>query len=54
MGWNFALSLDRLFIKYRTPNGRQALFGVAISPKDKEGFLEELRREAPSNPFTIC
>jgi hypothetical protein len=54
MGWNFALSLDRFFIKYRTPNGRQALFGVVISPKDKEGFLEELRREAPTNPFAIC
>jgi len=47
MGWNFALSQDRLFIKYRKPNGRVALFGVAVSPQDKEGFLEELACEVP-------
>jgi len=47
LGWNFALSQDRLFIKYRKPNGRVALFGVAVSPQDKEGFLEELARQVP-------
>lgn len=45
MGWNFALSQDRLFITLRKPNGRAALFGVAVSPKDKEGFLRELAQE---------
>ncbi len=48
LGWNFALSQDRLFIKYRKSDGRVALFGVAVSPEDKEGFLEELAREVPA------
>ena len=42
LGWNFALSRDRLFIKYRKHDGRVALFGVAVSPEDQEGFLQEL------------
>jgi hypothetical protein len=48
LGWNFALSHDRLFIKYRKPNGRVALLGLVVSPEDQEGFLEELAREVPS------
>jgi hypothetical protein len=43
--WHFALSLDMLLIKYNK-HGRPALFAVVISPKDKEGFLQELAREA--------
>src|SRR5208282_636252 len=33
LGWNFALSQDRVFIKYRKPNGKIALFGVVVSPE---------------------
>lgn len=47
LGWNFALSQDRLLIKYRKPDGRLAWFGVAVSPEDEDGFLQELRREVP-------
>lgn len=47
LGWNFALSQDRLFIKYRKRNGRVAQLGVVVSPEDKEGFLQELAREVP-------
>jgi hypothetical protein len=47
LGWNFALSRDRLFIKYRKRNGRVALLGVVVSPEDQEGFLQELAREVP-------
>lgn len=50
LAWNFALSQDRLFIKYRQPDGRMALFGVAVSPEDKEGFLQELASEVPGLP----
>jgi hypothetical protein len=39
-----ALSLDRLEIKYPTPNGfRRSLL---ISPRDRDGFLDELARRA--------
>jgi hypothetical protein len=48
IAWSFALSRDRLFIRYRKPNGRMAWLGVAISPEDQEGFLEELAREMPA------
>lgn len=48
LGWNFGLSQDRLFIKYRKRNGRVALLGVVVSPEDQEGFLQELAREVPS------
>ncbi len=47
LGWNFALSQDRLFIKYRKRNGRVALLGIVVSPEDQEGFLQELAREVP-------
>jgi hypothetical protein len=40
--WNPILSLDRLIIMYRRRTGRKAFFGIAISPKDKQGFLREL------------
>lgn len=50
LAWNFALSQDRLLIKYRKPNGRMALFGVAVSPEDKEGFLQELARVMAGSP----
>lgn len=42
MGWNFALSQDKLLIRQRKANGQLALFCVAISPEDQEGFLREL------------
>lgn len=48
IGWNFALSQDRLFIRYRKRNGRVALLGVVVSPEDQEGFLQELARDVPS------
>jgi Bacterial PH domain len=47
LAWHFGLSLDRLLIKYNK-HGRPALFAVAISPRDKEGVLQELAREAPA------
>lgn len=48
LGWNFALSRDRLFITYRKANGQPALMGVAVSPEDQEGFLQELAEAAPA------
>jgi hypothetical protein len=47
LGWHFALSWDRLLIRYRKPSGRMALFSVSVSPEDQEGFLQELAREVP-------
>lgn len=41
-GWNFALSMDRLSIRYRKPNGRIALLSVTVSPKDQTAFLREI------------
>lgn len=38
----FAWSLDRVVIRLRKRNGKMALLGVAISPEDKERFLQEL------------
>lgn len=42
--WVFGLawSTDRVLIRYRKRNGRPALFGLAISPRDKNEFLDEL------------
>jgi Bacterial PH domain len=40
--WHLGWSLDRVVIKYRKRSGRVAWIGVAVSPADKEGFLEEL------------
>ncbi len=42
LAWGLAWSLDRVFIKYRKRSGRRAWLGLAVSPEDKEGFLEEL------------
>jgi hypothetical protein len=45
--WNFALSQDRIYIKYLRTSGKMAWFGLALSPKDKPGFLHELLEVAP-------
>jgi hypothetical protein len=42
--WGFALSVDRVLIKYRTASGREALLPIAISPEDKATFLEGLTK----------
>jgi hypothetical protein len=46
-GQNFALSRDRLRIRYRKASGRLAWLPLEISPEDKEAFLQELARSAP-------
>jgi hypothetical protein len=40
--WGLTWSLDRLIINYRKRSGRMAFLGFAVSPEDKEGFLNEL------------
>jgi hypothetical protein len=40
--WGLTWSLDRLIIKYRKRSGRVAFLGLAVSPEDKDGFLQEL------------
>jgi hypothetical protein len=40
--WGLAWSLDRVVIKYRRKSGRMAWLGLAVSPEDKAGFLDEL------------
>ncbi|MGH7887696.1 MAG: PH domain-containing protein [Candidatus Binatia bacterium] len=42
-----ALSLDRLVIRY----GRSA--ALMISPKDKDGFMKELKKHLKPNPATV-
>lgn len=42
LAWGLAWSLDRLIIKYRKRNGRRAWLGLAVSPEDKEKFLDDL------------
>jgi hypothetical protein len=44
---NFSMSLDRIYIEYRRLSDNTALFGMAISPKDKARFLHDLREAAP-------
>ncbi|HLW67557.1 MAG TPA: PH domain-containing protein [Gemmataceae bacterium] len=44
--WGFALSLDVLLIHYRKKNGKPARLPIAVSPADKDGFLQELRNLA--------
>jgi PH (Pleckstrin Homology) domain-containing protein len=46
VGLGLAWSLDMLHVKYRKPNGRLA-YPVSISPRDKEGFLDELATAVP-------
>ena len=46
VGLGLAWSLDVLHVKYRKPNGRLA-YPVSISPRDKEGFLDELVAVVP-------
>jgi hypothetical protein len=46
-GQNYALSLDRLRVRYRRSSGRMAWLPMEISPQDKEGFLRELASCAP-------
>jgi hypothetical protein len=41
-----AWSLDRLAVHFRRPGGREG--ALMISPKDKDGFLAELRARCPS------
>jgi hypothetical protein len=42
LAWGLAWSLDRVVVKYRRRSGRKAWLGLAVSPEDKEKFLEEL------------
>jgi hypothetical protein len=46
-GWGLAWSLDRVLIRRRKANGRLALMAIAISPRDKATFVEELLQAAP-------
>ncbi len=41
-----AWSLDRLEIVYRSPSGLPPSFPLLISPRDRDGFLDELARRA--------
>jgi hypothetical protein len=45
-GWGLALSMDRIYIRYRKSNGQPA-FGVKISPRSKDDFLGELAAKVP-------
>jgi len=51
--WGAVWAVDRLVIRYRRRNGRPAFLGVAVSPRDKEGFLRELTqaRGGHDNPL---
>jgi hypothetical protein len=51
--WGLAWSTDRLVIRYRRPGGRLAFLGLAVSPRDKEGFFRHLAqavRGLPDSP----
>jgi hypothetical protein len=47
LAWGLAWSTDRVLIKYRKSNGRMALLAIAISPRDKDGFVLELVQAVP-------
>jgi Bacterial PH domain len=46
-GWGYALSLDRLDIRYRKANGKVSRLVLTISPADQTGFVRELSEAVP-------
>ena len=51
--WGLTWSLDRLIIKYRKRSGRVAFLGLAVSPEDKDGFLQELAEATNAQDQTL-
>jgi hypothetical protein len=52
LAWGLAWSLDRVLVRYRKANGRPALLALALSPRDKAGFVDELATAVPGLPVT--